>query len=101
MAFELQLILWSIMVGATASGIVLALRALPPVQRAMFARKKPWACDICMGFWFTGLLALGLCVWLDPKLLLVAGPAYPWTLWLLRKLQEPQGEPKLPPLEES
>jgi hypothetical protein len=62
----------------------------------MFARKKPWACDICMGFWTTAALTLAL----PQDLWLAAGPAYPWTLYLLRKLQEPTNPPNLPPLTE-
>jgi hypothetical protein len=64
----------------------------------MFALQKPWACDICMGFWITSLLA-GCLSWIHTDLLLAAGPAYPWTLYLLRKLQEPMNPPNLPPLE--
>jgi hypothetical protein len=92
---------WALIMGSTAAGVVLALRALPPVYRAMLRRQKPWACDICMGFWTTGTLAVGLAHWQhDAQLALAAGPAYPWTLWLLRKLQEPMNPPKLPPLQE-
>lgn len=94
-----ELLLWALGLGATSAGVVLALRALPPVQRAMFARKKPWACDICMGFWTVGSLAAVLSLTFDGDLLLAAGPAYPWTLYLLRKLQEPMNPPNLPPLE--
>lgn len=90
-----ELLLWATGLGATSAGVVLALRALPAVQRAMFARKKPWACDICMGFWTTAALTLLL----PSDLWLAAGPAYPWTLFLLRKLQEPVNPPNLPPLE--
>lgn len=92
----LTLLIWAAVLGPTAAGVVLALRALPWVQKAIMARTKPWACDICMGFWTTGILALGLGAY-DMKLLLVAGPAYPFALWILRKLQEPAA---LPPLEE-
>lgn len=62
----------------------------------MFARKKPWACDICMSFWTLVLLTPLLHMDLWPAV----GPAYPWTLYLLRKLQEPMNPPNLPPLEE-
>jgi hypothetical protein len=63
-------------------------------------RKKPWACDVCMGFWTTGAAAAGLAVIQnDAWALLSAGPAYPVALWILRKLGEPQ-LPPLPPLRE-
>jgi len=95
-----DVVAWALALGATAAGVVLAIRQVPAVQRWMFARKKPWACDICMGFWSTGFAACVLAVSrFDPSLLLVAGPAYPVTLWLLRKLQEPTRPPRLPPLE--
>lgn len=95
------LLIWALALGSTAAGFVLAVRALPPVQRAMLALQKPWACDICMGFWATGALAGGLGAWQHSwQLVLAAGPAYPVTLWLLRVLQEPRNPPELPPLQE-
>jgi hypothetical protein len=94
-------LMWSLFLGATAAGVVLALRALPPVHRAIMRRQKPWACDTCMGFWTTGVLALSLAQGQhQTQLVLAAGPAYPLTLWLLRKLQEPMNPPQLPPLQE-
>jgi len=54
-----------------------------------------------MGFWTTGVLALSLAQGQhQTQLVLAAGPAYPLTLWLLRKLQEPMNPPQLPPLQE-
>jgi hypothetical protein len=65
------------------------------------ARKKPWACDVCMSFWTAGVMVVGLAgVQQDISLLLVAGPAYPLALWILRKIQEPQLPPGLPRLED-
>jgi len=98
----LDLLAWAVGLGSTAAGIVLAVRALPAVRRAMVQLKKPWACDLCMSFWTVGALSLGLAVWkVDAQLLLSAGPAYPLALQLLRMLQEPANPPSpLPPLEE-
>jgi hypothetical protein len=95
-----QLLFWSVVLGATAAGIVSAVRGLPWVYRAIMQRKKPWACDVCMGFWSTGAVATGLAIVQNNAwLLLAAGPAYPFVLWILRKLGEPQ-LPPLPPLRE-
>lgn len=93
-----EILSWAVVLGATAAGLVSAVRGLPAVQRAIMERKKPWACDVCMGFWSTAALAVGLAVvQQDAWLLLAAGPAYPFVLWILRKLGEPQ-LPPLPPL---
>lgn len=98
-----ELLGWSLALGATAAGVIEALRALPWVRRAMLRRQKPWACDICMGFWTTGVLST-LLAWHahDVERLLVAGPAYPVALLFLAKLGEPRHPPpEMPPLEES
>lgn len=95
-----DLLAWSAAVGLSAAGMVVAVRALPPVQRAIFARKKPWACDVCMSFWATGLCALVVGYLRGPEYIFAAGPAYPLTLWTLAKLSSPQNPPQLPPLQE-
>jgi hypothetical protein len=95
-----ELLVWAVGLGATVAGVVLAVRALPWVQRAIMQRRKPWACDVCLGFWVTGAATLALAHWQHaPSLLLSAGPAYPVALWILRKLQEPTNPPQLPPLQ--
>jgi hypothetical protein len=94
-----ELLGWSLALGATAAGIIEALRELAPVQRAMLRRQKPWACDICMSFWTTGALTALLAWGNDVRLALAAGPAYPVALLFLAKLGEPrQPPPELPPL---
>lgn len=95
----LTLLLWSLLVGSTSAGMTTAIRALAPVQRWMMAQKKPWSCDRCMSFWTVGVLALGL-MRIEPVLVLSAGPAYPWALWVLRKTNDPMGPPPMPPLTE-
>ncbi|MFQ5339971.1 MAG: hypothetical protein ACE5F6_00335 [Anaerolineae bacterium] len=95
-----EILAWSVVLGATAAGFVSAVRGLPWVQRAIMDRRKPWACDVCMGFWTTGAVTVGLAYVLnDIWALLWAGPAYSVALWILRKLGEPQ-LPPLPPLRE-
>jgi len=96
-----ELLSWSVFLGLTSAGVTIAVRALPPVQRWMFARVKPWACDVCMSFWTTGIVGLGASLHLqDAGLLFACGPAYPLALWTLGKLSEPKGPPPMPPLEE-
>jgi hypothetical protein len=95
------LLSWALLLGATSAGFTEAVRALPWVYRQMLAQKKPWACDVCMSFWSTAGLTLGLVAWQhDVALLAAAGPAYPWALWVLRKISEPHGPPPMPPLED-
>lgn len=95
-----DLLAWSLVVGATSAGITTAVRALPPVQRWMFARVKPWACDVCMSFWTTALVGVVLSAHEhDAVLLLTCGPAYPLALLVLAKVSEPKGPPPMPPLE--
>ena len=96
-----DLLLWSLAVGSTSAGLTTAIRALPLVQRWMFERRKPWACDVCMSVWTVAGLSLGVASGLhDTALVLSAGPAYPWALWVLRVIGEPRGGPPMPPLEE-
>lgn len=98
----LDALAWALGVGSSAAGITVVVRALPWTQRQMLERNKPWACDVCMGFWTTVLVALGLALWKHDASLIVAGcPGYPWTLWVLRKTGEPTGPPPMPPLEDS
>lgn len=99
---SLMTLFWGLAVGTTAAGFTVALRALPLVERRVMARRKPWACDICMGFWTTAVVTALLVLWQrDWDLVASAGPAYPVALWTLRKLTDPLGPPpSMPPLEE-
>jgi hypothetical protein len=102
MAEPLDILAWALAVGATAAGLTVAVRALPPVQRWMFQRQKPWACDVCMSFWTTAAVGGALAIAKhDPSLLLACGPAYPWALQVLHTLTEPRNPPPMmPTLEE-
>ena len=90
-------LLHALLVGLSAAGLVVALRALPFVQRLIREQKKPWACDVCMSFWCTGATAFVLLplteVW-------AAAPGFAIALLTLRKLTEPlrlpSNLPKLP-----
>lgn len=95
----LCLLFWSPLVGLTASGIVRAVRTLPPVARWMMDGRKPWACDVCMAFWTCAKVTFALAAWQgNMELLVVAGPAYPIALWCLKKISE--RDAVMPSLEE-
>ena len=88
--------LWAFLLGATAAGCTAAVRRLPPIDRRVQAAKKPWACDICMCFWTTVLLGtVAAAASQDPILVVCCGPAYPWSLWVLRKITDPVGPPPM------
>lgn len=82
-------------IALSVPGIVLAVRALPAVQKLVDQGVKPWACDVCACFWTTGFL--GICAALalhDVRYLLCSGPAYTVALLILARLEAP---PPLPP----
>lgn len=84
----------------TVPGAVLAVRALPPVQRLVDAGVKPWACDVCSCFWITGLLGVGAAAVLrDPWMLVCCGPAYTVAMILLSHMERPAPLPPPPPME--
>ena len=100
-AFFLALFVASILVALTVPGFVLSVRALPAVDRRVLAGKKPWACDVCMCFWSTGLWTLVVAfVFKDPRILLAAGPAYTMSMAVLRALGAPP-EGEMPELAEA
>lgn len=41
-----------------AYGLVRLLRAWGPIQALVVRGVKPWACDVCLSFWTTGVLGL-------------------------------------------
>jgi hypothetical protein len=84
-------------VALTVPGFVLAVRALAPVAKLVEAGTKPWACDVCMCFWSTALLATctGAAAG-DWRLALCAGPAYTIALVVLSHLERPVAFPALP-----
>lgn len=90
-----------LLVGFSTPGVVLAVRALPPVDRRVLASIKPWACDICMSFWTTGALAMLVAtVMKDWRLLLSCGPAYSISLMLIRFMTRAPEDGPLPPMVE-
>lgn len=93
------LLTWALFVGLTAAGLIVALRALPPVEHKVWAAQKPWACDVCMSFWVVGIANVFLVATHGPVMFLCAGPAYPLCLWVLRQITAPRGAPPLPELE--
>lgn len=92
-----DILLAAVVIGVSVPGIVVAVRALPPVEKLVFAGTKPWACDICSCFWSVAICScLLFVVFREPILLLAAGPAYTLSLFLLSRLQS---APSLPPPE--
>ena len=83
-------------VSCTVPGFVLAVRALPPVERLVFAGVKPWACDVCSTFWatiFWGAVAWGV---FGHWALVAVPPAYTIAFWLLGALSKPTTLPPPP-----
>jgi hypothetical protein len=97
----LYIALLAVLLGATSAGLTVMVRAMPFVARWVDAGKKPWACDVCMTLWVTAALAAET-AWHygDATLLTAFGPAYPWAMWVLRKITDHHGFPPLP-LEDS
>ncbi len=92
----LVIILWALLLGATAAGMVASVRKLGPIARRVEAAQKPWACDICMCFWTILLWGAGLAAWQqDPALVVCCGPGYAWALWVLRKITDHHGFPPM------
>jgi hypothetical protein len=91
----LNLILTAIVVGSTAAGFALALRALPVIRNWVESGIKPWACDICLGFWST--LVVALVYWIATGAVLASvGPAYPICLGVIKLLSAPKNVPMFP-----
>lgn len=98
----LTILLWSLILGATAAGLSVIIRSLPFIKRWVQEGRKPWACDVCMPVWTVVPLVLLLFIWRqDIQLLLVVGPAYPCAMWILMRLTDPVGPPPMPELEDS
>jgi hypothetical protein len=85
-------------VALTVPGFVLAVRALPPVERLVLAGVKPWACDVCSTFWAT--LVWGAVAWVvfGHWALVAVPPSYTIALWLLGELSRPATLPPPPDL---
>lgn len=95
MIAPLPILFWALFIGATSAGMTVAIRGLPTVKKWMMQRKKPWACDVCMSFWTTGLVALLVAGHYGHELIVSCGPAYPWALWVLCKITAPTGPPPM------
>lgn len=101
-ALLVGLVASTLVVALTVPGFVLAVRALPAVDRRALSGQKPWACDVCMCFWSTAIWTVVVAlVFKDARLLLAAGPAYTVSMLVLRVASAPLGEGPMPPLEPS
>ncbi len=77
-------------IALTVPGLVLAVRALPPVLRWVEAGVKPWSCDVCLSFWASAALGIGAAnAFGDWRYALCASPAYTVALGLLSHLERP------------
>lgn len=83
-------------IALTVPGFVLAVRALPWVEKRVLDGVKPWACDICSCFWSTILWALVAAAIWGYEGLIAAPPAYTASLAVLAFLERPSSPP--PPL---
>lgn len=76
----------ALMLGMAAASAVVVFRAIPPGSRLTATGRKPWACNICMSFWFTIITTLlSFSFGLLQKLWL-AIPAYIVCLWFLGQI---------------
>lgn len=78
----------SVAIALTVPGFVLAVRALPHVDKLVLAGVKPWSCDVCMCFWSTALFSVIAASWVrEPLYAACAGPAYTLALIVLSYLE--------------
>lgn len=90
----LHLLAWSVVVGSTAPGVAIVLRALPAIERLVLAGTRPWACDVCLAWWTTAATTLvAVFASHDLEVLCAAGPAYPLAYKLLGWLSQPMSVP--------
>jgi hypothetical protein len=54
----LELALYALVAGAAAVGTIEAIRQAPGIRDLNERGVKPWACDLCMSFWMTLLIAI-------------------------------------------
>lgn len=80
----------------TVPGFVLAVRALPWVERRVLDGVKPWACDVCSCFWSTLLWAPVVYFAWGPEALLAAPPSYVASFVVLGYVSRPSAPPTFP-----
>ena len=87
---------YSFLFGLTAASLVTVFRAVPPGKTLAATGRKPWACDVCMSFWMTILVALVACsVRNSAADAWTAIPGYMVCLWFLKQTHDfPIGEMK-------
>lgn len=78
----------ALMIGMAAASMVVVFRSIPPGSRLTATGKKPWACNICMSFWFTIITTLVSFSFrrLSFEEFWLAVPAYIVCLWLLGQI---------------
>jgi hypothetical protein len=91
----IELFAVAVAIAISVPGIVLAVRALPPVAVLVERGVKPWACDVCSCFWITALLVV-CAMQYRFELALTAPPAYTLSMLLLSFMQRPTALPPPP-----
>lgn len=101
----LRLIVEVVLLALTVVSIVSTLRALEPIRRLVLQGKKPWSCDVCLGFWTTLIASIVGCVIASTadrqgalpflELAIVILPAHGLALLVLSRLRPPE----FPPIE--
>ena len=98
----IELALFALLTAATSVGLALVLRQVYPVSAWNERGIKPWACDLCLTFWLTGLC----CGWgavVELERLWAWMPAfalaYPW-LARVNPMPDDDADPGIPKEEE-
>lgn len=82
------LVLWALIISASAAGLVQLVRQLAWVNAQMIAGKKPWVCDLCMSWW-TSALATAAWSLLEGAPARAFIPAFAMAMILVRALGAP------------
>ena len=89
-----HLLAWSVVIGTTAPGVAIVLRALPAIERLVLEGTRPWACDVCLSWWCAAVTTLvAAFASHDLEVLWAAGPAYPFAYKLLVWFSQPTSVP--------
>lgn len=83
----LRMLVAIVWIALSSVGITALVRSAPPFRGWVEAKKKPWSCDICMGFWVCLLVSLVVGNW-NREVIAAGLPAYGLCIMLLKWLRE-------------